>query len=326
MTQYGKVREDQVLPPVTGKALPVYRGEVLRITQEEEGGQCVDFNAFNLYDYREHLDCGRTRMWNGMFPKQGDLVWTQSPRDRAMFKILEMPDTCKSETLGARCNATLFERILGLPLHTNCQDTLAESIGEYDLTPDDVHDSLNFWMNTEVDSEGRMTLTRNTGRKGDYVDLLAIFDTLAVPIVCGSGDVFTTSNFRLKSIRYQVFEASKQTLDMAEELDAMYNRFRNQRQPSDFRVSAIKSDRELRRNQEYKPQFVNYPLDPRPVRVELDAEEYAHIERIRELDLLPGLNDGDVLRAGAMVAAAVIAGEELEVEFVMPKAIRDTEH
>ena len=52
MISYGKERFDLVLQPISGKAVPVYAGEVLRIIQVE-GEQCVDFNAFNLHDYKE---------------------------------------------------------------------------------------------------------------------------------------------------------------------------------------------------------------------------------------------------------------------------------
>ena len=50
--RYGKAREDFVLEPIEGRALPVLKGEVLRIEQIR-GGQCVDFNAYNLHDYKE---------------------------------------------------------------------------------------------------------------------------------------------------------------------------------------------------------------------------------------------------------------------------------
>src|SRR5262245_53699749 len=72
-----------------------------------------------------------------------------------MFLILEIPETCRTDLLGGRCRASLFDR-RGYGLHTNCQDTLSAAIGEYDLTPDDVHDSLNLWMNTEWDSVGTL--------------------------------------------------------------------------------------------------------------------------------------------------------------------------
>ena len=47
----GKCRQEIVLEPVSGKALPVHKGEILRISQIE-GGQCGDFNCFNLDDQR----------------------------------------------------------------------------------------------------------------------------------------------------------------------------------------------------------------------------------------------------------------------------------
>lgn len=314
---YGSLREDLRLEPVTGKALPVHKGEVLRIVQEEDGGQCVDFNAFNLQDHKEHMDVGRTRAYNGLFPKQGGFVYTNSPRDRAMFEILVMPSTCRAETLGARCNAVLFERLLGFSLHTNCQDTLAAAIGEYGLTPDDVHDSFNMWMNTEVNEEGRMILRENTGVKGDYVDLLAIFDSLSVPIVCGSGDVLTTSNFALKAIRVQVFEPSDETLQRANLGHERYNGYRNNRTVNDFQVSEIKADRPLRRDADYQPDWVNFPLQRTGVTVVLDDEEYKSLEQARKLKMAPGKSDGDIVRACAMQRYLQLAStRDPSVEFV----------
>jgi len=112
MNKYGKIREDFILQPTSGRAIPVYKGEILKITLTE-GAQTVDFNAYNLHDYKERLDVGRTRCFHGIFPKSGDMLWTASPRDRPMYAILEMPETCKSETLGARCTALFFEMTLG---------------------------------------------------------------------------------------------------------------------------------------------------------------------------------------------------------------------
>jgi uncharacterized protein len=181
MVQYGSLKTDYVMQPMSGKATPVLRGEVLRIIQLG-GEQCVDFNAFNLHDYKEYMSVSNTRSRHSVRVKKGDLIWSVHARDRPMYAILEMPDSCITDLVGGRCRASLFDR-RGYGLYTNCQDTLSASIGEYDLTPDDVHDSFNTWMNTEWDSTGRFWIMRNTGRKGDFVDLLALFDTLAVPIV-----------------------------------------------------------------------------------------------------------------------------------------------
>ena len=43
------------LQPATGKATPVNRGEIIRIEQIGNG-QVLDFNAYNLHDYKEHFN------------------------------------------------------------------------------------------------------------------------------------------------------------------------------------------------------------------------------------------------------------------------------
>ena len=76
---YGEAVTELVLQPVTGKALPVRRGQVLRIEQLV-GGTCVDFNAYNLHDYKEALSCGFTRGAQSFDPRAGELIWTNAPR------------------------------------------------------------------------------------------------------------------------------------------------------------------------------------------------------------------------------------------------------
>jgi uncharacterized protein YcgI (DUF1989 family) len=287
--EYGAKRFDLTMQPVSGKALPVYRGEVLRIIQVE-GGQCVDFNAFNLHDYKEYLGVSNTRSIGFRIGK-GDIVWTQQSRNSPMYYILEMAPTCVTDLLGGRCNAQLRYRE-GVGLHTNCQDTFTEAVGEYGLTPDDVHDSFNMWMNTEWDSTGRWQITLNTGRAGDYVDLLALMDTLAVPIVCGSGDVRPTSNYSFKPIQVQVFEPSNDSQAVAEELWRKHSRF--SRTLQDFRVQDIRTERELKPVPGYEPKFVNFPIVKRTIPVTLSAEEYAALQYLKERGL--GDTDGEALR------------------------------
>jgi uncharacterized protein YcgI (DUF1989 family) len=316
---YGGLREEFVLEPVTGRALPVYRGEVIRITQIE-GGQCVDFNGFNLHDYKERLDVGRTRLYHGLFPGEGACIYSNSPRDRVMYAILEMPDTCKAETLGARCNGTLFERVFGFKSHTNCQDTLAASIGEWGLTPDDVHDSFNMWMNTDVRTDGTLVLRENTGRPGDHVDLLAVIDTLSVPLVCGSGDVFITSNFWLKPIKVEILEASHDTLGAVESIESRYNRFENQRTPADFTVDQIRPFRSLSRSEQYEARFVRFPLSIEAVPVELEDDVLEGLRRLQDDGWLPGESDGALVRSAAMMHVLDrISRLRGDVEFVFPE-------
>lgn len=261
------------MEPGTGVAVPVLRGQVLRITQVV-GGQCADFNAFNLHDYKEHFHTGRTRHMHGMNPSTGTHLWSAPPRDRAMLTILA--DTCGSnDILYPRCSAMLFDMHFGLSPHTNCHDIQAEAQRAYGLTPDDVHDSFNFWMNTGIDADGNPFIAPNRSREGDHVELLAQIDVLAVPNVCGA-DVMQTSNFALKPLLVQVFEGAEE--DHAHLLSTEPQFPRTQRTVADFRQPVIKADRALVPDPDYVPEFTNVPLRSAGVPVAVPAAEAAALD------------------------------------------------
>jgi uncharacterized protein len=267
---------EHVMEPGTGKALPVLRGQILRIEQVGNG-QCADFNAFNLHDYKEYFHTGRTRHLHGLFPAEGDMLWSAPPRERPMFTIVR--DTVGTNDIQyPRCTGFLYEYQYGFEQHTNCHDILAESIREFGLTPDDVHDSFNFWMHTGVDSQGRLYIKRMLAKPGDYVELIAHFDILAVPNVCGA-DIFSTSNFELKPLKVQVLEATPEERDRW--LQPEERQYRNQRTPADFKLSEIKVTRELTRDESYSADWPVYPIVKRPVEVPLSEDEYALIEGLR---------------------------------------------
>ena len=260
-----------VLQPGTGKAVEVRAGQILRIEQVE-GGQCVDFNAFNLHDYKEFMHCGRTRTVHGFNPTTGTFLWSAPPRERAMFYILA-DSVGRNDVLFPRCSAYVYESTYGFHDHTNCHDIQAEAQREYGLTPDDVHDSFNLFMFTEVQAGGRVLISRQDTKAGDHVELLALVDTLAVPNVCGA-DVMRTSNFFLKPVRVQLLQANASDLAQVPALPVLAS----QRTPADFRNARIKADRELQRDPAYAPQFLNTPLLVEEVVVEIDDEELAALK------------------------------------------------
>ena len=276
------------LEPGTGKAIELLRGQILRIEQIE-GGQCVDFNCFNLHDYKEYMHTGRTRTLHGLYPTKGHFMWSAPPRERALVYILEDTARC-NDVMFPRCSANLYESIYGFSVHTNCHDIQSEAQREYGLTSDDVHDSFNLFMKTGVDAQGRLYVERQTTVPGDFVDLLALVDVLAVPNVCGS-DVMRTSNFWIKPVRLSVFRATAADLAAVPEVPT----FASQRTPADFRIKSIKADRELRRDPSYVPEFANVPLRAIEVPVTLDAEEQELFERCKRGDLY-GSDDGAALR------------------------------
>lgn len=282
-----ELRFEQVLQPGTGKAMEMRAGEVMRIEQIE-GGQCVDFNCFNLHDHKEFFHTGRTRTLHGINPGPGDFLWSAPPRERALMLILE--DTVRAnDVMFPRCSANLYESVYGFDVHTNCHDIQAEAQREYGLTPDDVHDSFNLFMNTEVVG-GRGRIARQTSKPGDHVDLLALIDLLAVPNVCGS-DLMKTSNFFLKPIKVQVLNASERDKASVPSLPS----YATQRTPAQFRQPNIKSDRPLRRDPDYLPQFANTPLLASTHDISLGEADHARL-RVVGLEAFYGDDEGAALR------------------------------
>jgi hypothetical protein len=226
---------------------------------------------------------------HGLHPSKGDFLWSAPPRERPMIYILE-DTTGTNDALYPRCSAFLFEFHYGLPVHTNCHDIQSEAQREYGLTPDDVHDSLNFFMHTGVDQNGQPYIASQTSKKGDYVDLLMLIDCLAVPNVCGA-DVMATSDFEFKPLKLTVFGA---TDDDWAKVPAM-PRYRNQRTPADFKIQAIKSDRELRRDPGYRPEFTNVPIRTTELAVPLEPADRDILDQLRATGLY-GSTEGEVLR------------------------------
>jgi uncharacterized protein len=278
---------EQVIEPGTGKALEIRQGQLLRVEQIE-GGQCVDFNCFNLHDYKEFMHTGRTRTVHGLLPTTGHFLWSAPPRERAMMYLLEDTAGC-NDVLFPRCSAYLYESSYGLPVHTNCHDIQAEAQREYGLTPDDVHDSFNLFMCTEV-HDGRAHIKRQHSKPGDHVDLLALMDVLAVPNVCGA-DIMRTSNFSIKPVRLRIFQASVRDLASVPPVPA----FASQRTPAQFRQPNIRLERVLRRDSNYQPQFANVPIRLSRLEVTLDEQAYGSLKHAG-LEVYYGDDAGAALR------------------------------
>lgn len=279
------------LQPATGKATPVLRGQIIRIEQVGDG-QVMDFNAYNLHDYKEHFHSLKTLNMENAWPTLGNRLWSSPPRERPMYTIIA--DTAKTnDILAAGCSAFIMEYVFGVEYSTNCTDIFAEAIREYGLTPDDIHGSFNGFMRTGLDESGKLVIKRGKAHKGDYLEMIAHFDTLAVPVACGAS-LMSASNHELKPLRVIIYEASDD--EKSRWLDPEGRRYKNQRTVEEFINKEIKADRELAPDPRYKPAFPGTPLEHLNIDVLFTEEEYTLIDKVRQAGELQG-TDGEIVRS-----------------------------
>ena len=122
-------------------------------------------------------------------------------------------------------------------------------------------------------------------------------DVLAVPIVCGSGDVFFTSNFWFSPLKVEIFEASDETKKLAQQYNDRYY-LKGRETVEDFHIKEIRCERELKPIQGYKPNFINYPLEIREFTIELTEEDRKNVESLKWHGL--GVDDEDAIRSAVM--------------------------
>ncbi|MFB6603627.1 DUF1989 domain-containing protein [Streptomyces noursei] len=239
---------EHVIQPGHGKAIEVPVGHILRIEQLV-GAQCVDFNCFNLHDYKERLHVGRTRSIHGFHPTRGHFLWSSVPRERPMLYFLTDTANCH-DTLYPYCSAGLYRNFFGIEKHTNCHEIQAEAQREYGLTPDDVHESFNLFMPTDIDTNGNPYIKRGTAVAGDHVEFYALFDVLAVPNVCGD-DLAHYNNFSLKPVKASVLAPGGAE---AAHLRSLEGEARTYSSPH-LVGQPLKSDRALSKDPDYQPGF-----------------------------------------------------------------------
>lgn len=291
--RYGDIRFEQRLEPGTGRAVPVRKGEVLRMSQLV-GGQCIDFNAYNLHDYKEWLDCGFNRQ-RGFFTGPGTVVFSGSPRGNPMFVIRDASESLDQFYAGHRCNGVILEREYGFVDHASCQDGFAEAIREYGLTPDDVHDSYNFWMHAYVDEQGRRVYGHGRSKQGDFVELVAVMDILAVPVCCPS-ELSTINNYHPHPVHIAVHEATDETLSLAQLVRQRWGSLRAHKTPADFRLSDVKADRELVADPNYRPDFLPMP-EERDIEVQLSEPEVEVLHGLMKREFYGPTEDRAVVAA-----------------------------
>jgi uncharacterized protein YcgI (DUF1989 family) len=224
-TQRSNPRLDAVLPPATGRALLLRRGDRLTIEQLADG-QCVDLTARELATGRR-LSAARTRAEHGIHPSVGDTLWCQPP-EMGLLRITH--DTAPAHDLCfPPCSAFEYERLTGLTGHRSCHELLIGATrrwyaqhapGKFDRSTEQAPDVLNLWLPSEVGADGGLRSWPVACRRGDAVELEVVADDVLVTLSTCPDDLFGSSQYAPSPVRVVVDGPSSEPIRMSRAMAA----------------------------------------------------------------------------------------------------------
>lgn len=189
----------ETIPPRSGTAFPLARGESLKII-DPEGGQVSDLLAFGAGDMREALSNGRTFDYEETLRlSTGHRIW--SNRSNAMLTIVE--DTVGlHDFLLTPCSEATFRHFYPEhPVHRGCFGNLAEALAPFGIEPDDIPCAFNVFMNVPISEDGSLRVDPPTSKPGDYIVLRAEMDLIIALTACSA---YASNGGSFKPIRYEI--------------------------------------------------------------------------------------------------------------------------
>ncbi|NNF79373.1 MAG: DUF1989 domain-containing protein [Rhizobiales bacterium] len=171
------VVEDTVVPACASWSARVAQGHHLRLI-DLEGQQAIDFLCFNANDPTERYHAANTiKIPCQLYLGQGSVL--RSSLARPMMSIVE--DSCGGhDTIFGCCSFEVDEVRYGATNPECCQRNFERELAKHGLGPEHIVANVNFFMNVPVKPDGHTAITESQSKPGDYVDLRADMDVLAV--------------------------------------------------------------------------------------------------------------------------------------------------
>ena len=191
-----------LLPPQTGTAFYLDRGQTLRVV-DVEGTQVSDLVFFNRHDLREKISSGKTLDFEEtLLITAGHHLW--SNRSRRLMQIVADTNG-RNDFLLAPCSPETFAIMYAHEgYHPSCFENLHTNLAPYGIAPDDVPTAFNIFMNVQFAPDGKLSVLPPTSQAGDYVDLLALEDLIVGMTACSAED---SNGGSFKPIGYRILGA-----------------------------------------------------------------------------------------------------------------------
>lgn len=177
----GRIIEDTVVLARGSWSRRIDEGDVLRLI-DLEGQQAVDFLCFNAADPSERYSAPNTiKVPCNIYIGQGSVL--RSSAARPLMTVIA--DTCgRHDTIFGCCSHEIDMVRYGRAGHENCRHNLEREMAGHGIGTEHIVSNVNFFMHVPVGADGEARIVEPISKPGDYVDLRADMDVLAVLSNC----------------------------------------------------------------------------------------------------------------------------------------------
>jgi len=193
------VSESHRIPPRSGTAFPLRKGERL-VVSDPEGCQVADLLAFNRHDVREVISNGRTLDYEETIRlTAGNRLW--SNRSRVLLTI-EADSVGAHDFLLTPCSEDTFRHFYpGKPVHRGCFGNLAEALAPWGIEADAIPVAFNCFMNVPVSADGTISVLPPLSKAGDSIAFRAEEDLIIGLTACSA---YASNGGSFKPIDYRI--------------------------------------------------------------------------------------------------------------------------
>lgn len=187
------------IPEQSGTAFQLKKGEYLKVI-DPKGQQVSDMVLFNANDPREKLSSGKSLDFEeNIFLTTGNQLW--SNRSQPMMKIVEDTNG-RNDFLLAPCSPETFKIMYEYEgYHPSCFENLYTNLAPFGITPDQIPNAFNIFMNVQVKEDGQISVEPPLSKAGDFILFEAKMDLIVGLTACSAED---SNGGTFKPIHFEV--------------------------------------------------------------------------------------------------------------------------
>jgi urea carboxylase-associated protein 1 len=158
----------------------IYAGDRVRFV-DLEGQQAVDFLCYNAHDTRDRYNAANTmKMAENLYINTGTVLYGEYA---TQLMRVAASSCANHDTIGGCCSVEMNWVRYGRRTHS-CRANFIHELSKFQMGEPDIVANVNFFMSVPVGRDGHMAIADGPSKAGDFVDVDALIDVIAVISNC----------------------------------------------------------------------------------------------------------------------------------------------